>query len=176
MKSTLFSRTKWQVAAAIGITMLFGAVDAGFAVSLNPGSPSDLTQLSGLKTFWSLTKLGGGISTAIFAILAIGIFLIVMQVYELILDKIRGRELLSANYRSLSVQDLNKLVSRAPGSLVSRLYSVMLSIFHATGNTRDFHDEIANYIQLQQDRFNTFKSRLAFLSDTAGALGLLGTV
>ncbi len=156
--------------------MLFGAVDAGSALSLNPGSPSDLTQLSGLKTFWSLTKLGGGISVAIFAILAIGIFLIVMQVYELILDKIRGRALLAVNYRSLSVQDLNKLVSRAPGSLVARLYSVMLSIFHTTGNTRDFHDEIANYIQLQQARFNTFKSRLAFLSDTAGALGLLGTV
>jgi biopolymer transport protein ExbB/TolQ len=88
----------------------------------------------------------------------------------------RSRTLLETNFRQLSIGEVNKLVSRQPSSLSARLYSVLLSIFHSTGNTRDFHDEIANYIQLQQDRFATFRSRLSFLSDTAGALGLLGTV
>ena len=40
----------------------------------------------------------------------------------------------------------------------------------------DLHDEIANFVQFQQDRFDTFRRRVDFLSDTAGALGLLGTV
>lgn len=142
--------------------------------SLN--SSNEIAQAGDIRTFWSLTKLGGGVSLAIFLVLAMGIFLIVLQVYELIMDKIKSRILLATNYRQLSVNDVNKLVRTYPHSLIARLYSVLLSIFHTTGNTQDFHDEIANYIQLQQDRFNTFKSRLSFLSDTAGALGLLGTV
>ncbi|MDZ7344366.1 MAG: MotA/TolQ/ExbB proton channel family protein, partial [candidate division KSB1 bacterium] len=36
--------------------------------------------------------------------------------------------------------------------------------------------EISNYLQYIQDRFDSFRSRMAFLSDSAGALGLLGTV
>ncbi|MFQ5650786.1 MAG: MotA/TolQ/ExbB proton channel family protein [bacterium] len=141
-----------------------------------PAAAGAVTKISDIRTFWSLTKMGGGISVAIFAVMAIGLFLIVMQVYELVMDKIKGRPLLVTNYRQMSVSDINKLVMSYPDSMTARLYSVLLSIFHTTGNTRDFHDEIANYLQLQQERFNTFKSRLAFLSDTAGALGLLGTV
>jgi len=151
-------------------------------LSALPGSLKGLPQtslsdgLGGITTFWSLTKLGGGISIAIFFVLALGIFLIVMQVYELLMDKVHGKVLLNVNYRQMSIGEMNKLVMNHPKSFVGRLYSILLSIFHATGNTQDFHDEIANYIQTQKDRFGTFKSRLAFLSDTAGALGLLGTV
>jgi biopolymer transport protein ExbB/TolQ len=136
----------------------------------------DGVQISNITTFWSLTKLGGGISLAIFLVLALGIFLICLKVYELLQDKVRGKSLLQINYRQMSVGEVAKMIQKQPHSLPARLYSVLLSIFHSTGNTQDFHDEIANYLQLQQDRFATFKSRLAFLSDTAGALGLLGTV
>ncbi len=142
--------------------------------TMNP--TPEIAQMGDISTFWSLTKLGGGISLAIFIVLAIGVFLITMQIYELIMDRLKGKELLATNYRQYSVNDVTKLVKHSPNSLIARLYAVLLSIFHTTGNTRDFHDEIANYLQLQQDRFNTFKSRLVFLSDTAGALGLLGTV
>ncbi len=141
-----------------------------------PAAGTEVQQIGDIKTFWSLTKMGGGISIAIFGVMAVGLFLIVIQIYELIMDKLRGKPLLSTNYRQLSVSEINKLVMNYPDSMTARLYSVLLSIFHTTGNTTDFHDEIANYIQLQQERFNTFKSRLSFLSDTAGALGLLGTV
>jgi len=147
---------------------------AGGTLTTNP--PTQITEMGDISTFWSLTKLGGGISLAIFIVLAIGIFLITMQVYELIMDKVKSKELLATNYRQYSVSDVTKLVKNSPTSLIARLYAVLLTIFHTTGNTQDFHDEVANYLQLQQDRFDTFKSRLVFLSDTAGALGLLGTV
>jgi len=135
-----------------------------------------INSIGDITTFWSLTKLGGGISLAIFIVLALGIFLISLKVYELIMDKFRSRALQKINYRHMSVGEVAKMIQKQPHSLAARLYSVLLSIFHSTGNTQDFHDEIANYLQLQQDRFATFKSRLVFLSDTAGALGLLGTV
>lgn len=190
MKSTLFSDTdmtrKIKNRFVVFITLvLFLILNA--MVWAGPGGGSSLTPskmfqtslsdgVGGLTTFWSLTKLGGGISVAIFFVLALGIFLIVMQVYELMMDKIKGKVLMNTTYRQMSIQEVNKLVMQYPQTYAARLYSILLSIFHATGSTQDFHDEIANYIQLQQDRFSTFKGRLAFLSDTAGALGLLGTV
>lgn len=186
MKSTLFSKSSRYTILVTILTVLFAVLayqHNAFAQLPEPGSSllpdgesGPLQQAGDLKTFWSLTKLGGGISVAIAAVFAIGIFLIVMQVYELTMDKIRSRGLLAINYRQLSVGEAGKLVKQHPNNYAGRLYSILLSIFHTTGNTRDFHDEIANYIELMQDRFGTFKSRLAFLSDTAGALGLLGTV
>jgi hypothetical protein len=38
------------------------------------------------------------------------------------------------------------------------------------------HDEITNFVSSQQDQFGVFRRRMEFLSDTAGALGLMGTV
>lgn len=190
MKSTLFSKSSvWQRHATcmtMLIILLAVMIAPDNSVAQLPGTEpgsslldaesGPLPQAGDLQTFWSLTKLGGGISVAIAAVFAIGIFLIVMQVYELTMDKVRSRNLLAINYRQLSVGEAGKLVKQHPDNYAGRLYSILLSIFHTTGNTRDFHDEIANYIELMQDRFGTFKSRLAFLSDTAGALGLLGTV
>lgn len=156
-----------------------GVLAAASVVLAKPGNIPPQTFSNGvgdLTTFWSLTKLGGGISLAIFGVLALGVFLIALQIYELIQDKVKGKALMNINYRQMSVGEVNKLVMKHQKSYIAPLYSILLSIFHATGTTQDFHDEIANYIQMQQDRFGTFKSRLAFLSDTAGALGLLGTV
>ncbi len=183
MKSTLFSRNEQEmrvriVSVALFFLCTFFVISTPVIAGQTPPNPTQIetSGMGDVTTFWALTKLGGGVSIAIFGVLALGLFLIVVQVYELIQDKVRGKMLLATNYRQLSVNEVNRLVMGEPSNLIARLYSVLLSIFHTTGNTRDFHDEIANYIKLQQDGFNTFKSRLAFLSDTAGALGLLGTV
>ncbi len=188
MKSTLSSKISCRttiVAVCASVAFCLTALSLAPATALaqteltapaTAGTNAAMGQVGDIGTFWSLTKMGGGISFAIFGILALGIFLITLQIYELTTDRSRGRQLLETNYRQYSVNDVTRIVKNSPNSLIARLYSVLLSIFHTTGNTNDFHDEIANYIQLQQDRFGTFKSRLSFLSDTAGALGLLGTV
>lgn len=177
MESTLFSKNE-QGLAMKTILLLLTVIAAGplAAAGTPPPTPTEFSGLGDVATFWSLTKLGGGISIAIFGVLAIGLFLIVFQVFELMRDKVRGRALTTASYHNLSLSEVSQLVMNQPNSLVVRLYSVLLSIFQTTGSTRNFHDEIANYIQLQHNRFGTFRSRLSFLSDTAGALGLLGTV
>lgn len=195
MKSISFLRTNTGLSILGRAALMLVAIPALFSLSLtlSPACvlaqtanavggtlttppPTQIAEIGDISTFWSLTKLGGGISFAIFIILAIGIFLITMQVYELVMDKLKSKELLATNYRQYSVNEVTKLVKNSPNSLIARLYAVLLTIFHTTGSTQDFHDEVANYLQLQQDKFDTFKSRLIFLSDTAGALGLLGTV
>jgi len=56
--------------------------------------------------------------------------------------------------------------------LLYKLYQV----FDSTRDTDSFNSEMANYIQSQKDKFNPFQTVMIYLSDTAGALGLLGTV
>jgi biopolymer transport protein ExbB/TolQ len=171
-----------MLALALALCLLL--VQSGLSQTASPlndnatatNDQQQLTHISDLGNFWALIQLGGGIAYATLLIFALGIFLISIQLYELIMDRIRGRLLLQIDYRHHTITEITGLVKKYPNTLTGRLYAMMLSIFHSTGAVRDFHDEIANYIQMQQERFATFKGRLAFLSDTAGALGLLGTV
>ena len=152
------------------------AQESGPENGTQPTSSFNVNQIGDLRSFWSLTELGGGINYVIILDFALGIFLIVLKIYELIMDRFKSQLLLSVDYRQHSMAEIAGMVKKIPNNLAARLYSVLLTIFYSTGTTNDFHDEIANYIQSQQERFNTFKTRMAFFSDTAGALGLLGTV
>jgi hypothetical protein len=52
----------------------------------------------------------------------------------------------------------------------------LVNLYNVSGSTQAIQQEISNYLQYVQDRFDSFRGRMAFLSDSAGALGLLGTV
>lgn len=76
----------------------------------------------------------------------------------------------------MSGDNKRRNVDAAAKTTVFALFSKLYEIFKATRDTDGFNSEAANYIQYLKDKFNPFLTRLAFLSDTAGALGLLGTV
>ena len=134
------------------------------------------SKVSDIKSFWELTKLGGSIRWWIFLVLALGMILIVEKTIVIIVEERRSKALLHKKFTSVSVENITNSLKKSPKNLLSELFTTLVDIFQATGRAADFHEEIANYIKFQQDRFNSFKARLAFLSDTAGALGLLGTV
>ena len=181
----------WIIPICIVCLLLTGAsqIELGYAqqntnpqqehVSPNSDDQSaekDPTQLGSIRTFWKLTEKGGQIRWAIFAVLFLGIFVIVMKIIELILDRTKSKKLAMADFRGLSFAELKALVDSQPESLFSKLFYMMIKVFSTTKSAEGFREEIGNYLRLQQDSFNTFKARMAFLSDTAGALGLLGTV
>ena len=181
----------WIIPICIVCLLLTGAsqIELGYAqqntnpqqehVSPNSDDQSaekDPTQLGSIRTFWKLTEKGGQIRWAIFAVLFLGIFVIVMKIIELILDRTKSKKLAMADFRGLSFAELKALVDSQPESLFSKLFYMMIKVFSTTKSAEGFREEIGSYLQLQQDSFNTFKARMAFLSDTAGALGLLGTV
>jgi len=136
----------------------------------------DVTDIGSLRNFWRLTEKGGKIRWAIFFVLFLGIFVISLKSIELILDRIKSKELANADFRGMSFPQLKALVDRQPQNLFSRLFFMMNKVFSTTASAEGFREEIGSYIQTQQDSFKTFQTRMAFLSDTAGALGLLGTV
>lgn len=60
--------------------------------------------------------------------------------------------------------------------MLASLQSTMLNVFQTRPGEGLLHDEISNFVSFQQDQFAVFQRRMEFLSDTAGALGLMGTV
>lgn len=146
------------------------------SASRNSKDPKRTTEISDVGSFWELTKLGGKVRWAIFAILIFGIALIVQKLVELIREQYQARNLLAAPVGTMSLEEITETIDESPQNMVRELFQMLVEIFETAGQTSSFNQEISNFVTYQQDRFLTFKTRMAFLSDSAGALGLLGTV
>ncbi|MBD3289474.1 hypothetical protein GF337_11780 [candidate division KSB1 bacterium] len=70
---------------------------------------------------------------------------------------------------------LRRIFRRKKASAFQLLFK-LYTIYDTQKTTAGFSDEISSFKQYMKDLFNPFLTRLAFLSDTAGGLGLLGTV
>jgi biopolymer transport protein ExbB/TolQ len=134
------------------------------------------TQITNLGTFWQLTEKAGGLRWAIFAVFVLGIFLVFWKLIELYIEKKRAAELFKVNFRKLSIREISSTIEGQPQNILSRVLAALLNIYQSTGAVANLSEEISTYLKYEQDRFQTFQTRLSFLSDTAGALGLLGTV
>lgn len=128
------------------------------------------------SSVWGLIGQAGPIRYPIFAILIAGIFLISMRSYELYTDDQKSEELQQTSFRHMSLNEISSKVGNQSDFMLSRIMAKLVNVFETNRNADYLHDEISNYNSNQQDNFNTFRNRIDFLSDTAGALGLLGTV
>lgn len=145
----------------------------------NPTKDDTKKQVSDLQdigSFWNLMRLGGTLRWPIYGVFMLGILLIIHKIVELVADEIRSHALLNANISLMSLEEINETIDKSPSNIIKTLFQMLMEIFETTGQTSIFHEEVVNFVQYQQDRFRTFATRLSFLSDTAGALGLLGTV
>lgn len=129
-----------------------------------------------MDNLWALTEQAGPLRWPIFIVFVIGVFLVCFKLFELIADQRESREIDNMDFRTMGLQQIVRSISSQRESMLSRLHAIMLNVFQSQQDQADLHDEIANFVQFQQDRFDTFRRRVDFLSDTAGALGLLGTV
>lgn len=128
------------------------------------------------SNLWALTEKAGPLRWPIFAVFVIGIFLVCFKLFELLADQREARELENLEFRSMSLQQIIRSISGQRESMMSRLHAIIINVYQSNQAQADLHDEIANFVRFQQDRFDTFRRRVDFLADTAGALGLLGTV
>jgi len=125
---------------------------------------------------WELIGEAHGFQYPIFGILVVGLFLVFEKLYELYMDKKEAEELEEAPVAEMNMNRITMLVANQQQSMLADLQASMINVYQTTHEAATLHEEIANYIQFQRDRFDTFKRRVDFLSDTAGAVGLLGTV
>lgn len=129
-----------------------------------------------LGDFWSLTQQAGPLRWPIFFVLGVGLVQVFVKLYELVRDRSVSKPLYTADLTTVSLMQITTLVARQEESMLSSLQSTMLNVFQTRPGEGMLHDEIANFVSFQQDQFGAFQRRMDFLSDTAGALGLMGTV
>ena len=166
-------------AMGILIWILVGAIPDSSAISspvYNMVVEEEPSNITSLGTFWQLTAKAGGLRWAIFAVFVIGVFLVAWKLFELYSEWKKAAPLMNLNFRNLTLQEIVRNVEGQPQNILSRIIAALLNLFQSTGSANGLSEEIGNYVKYEQDRFDTFRTRLMFLSDTAGALGLLGTV
>lgn len=129
-----------------------------------------------LGDFWSLTQQAGPLRWPIFFILAFGLVQVFLKLYELIRDRRVSKALMDVDLTTASLDDVSDVISQQEESMLATLQSTMINVFRTRPGEGLLHDEISNFVAFQQDQFGVFRRRMEFLSDTAGALGLMGTV
>jgi biopolymer transport protein ExbB/TolQ len=75
-----------------------------------------------------------------------------------------------------TLDEVSTEIDRVPNTRLAKLIASLITLHSSTGSLESIQDEIDLFIQNRQERFISFRTRLDFLSDSAGALGLLGTV
>jgi biopolymer transport protein ExbB/TolQ len=138
--------------------------------------PASLTKLKDLKSLWDITRFGGVFRWFIIGIFILGMITILYKVSELMLDSQHSHELEKLNFRKVTLVDVMRVIKNNKTSMISHLFKYMLDLYQTRRSAEGFSDEIIDFVHTQQDRFGAFQTKMAFFSDTAGALGLLGTV
>ena len=131
---------------------------------------------SAVTDFWGLVEQAGPLRWPIFAVLAIGLALAIAKVYELLHDRSTSRSLFQIDLRHATLQQITGGLTGQDESMLAALQSAMLNVFNTRPTEGMLHDEIANFVAFKRDQFGVFRRRMEFLADTAGALGLMGTV
>jgi len=129
-----------------------------------------------LGDFWSLTQQAGPLRWPIFVVLAIGLTQVFIKLWELVRDRRVSTALREVDLSTRSLPEIVALVEAQEEGMLATLQSTMLNVFQTRPAEGMLHDEISNFVAFQQDQFGVFQRRMEFLSDTAGALGLMGTV
>ncbi|MCP4290566.1 MAG: MotA/TolQ/ExbB proton channel family protein [bacterium] len=119
---------------------------------------------------------GKPIGHVIIGLLIIGVFFVVDQVRRQMLEKLKGGDVYKADLSAMDINAVNDLVKANAGSKVGRLLLDVGSVYRQSADMSLISSEADFYRQKEEHRFNTFEARMAFLADTAGGLGLLGTV
>lgn len=138
--------------------------------------PSSLTTIKSIKSLWDITRFAGIFRWFIIGIFVLGMITILYKISELLLDNQHSHELEKLNLRRVTLVDVMRVIKNNKESMISKLFKYMLDLYQTRRSAEGFSDEIIDFVQIQQDRFQAFQTKMSFFSDTAGALGLLGTV
>lgn len=137
---------------------------------------SEITNISQIGSLWDLTKLAGIFRWFIFATLFIGFLLVVYEMLKLIKDKRNSRDILSLNFKEKNISEIKSIIISKKESFIKNIGTHLIDVFEKTGNVEGFAEEVTSSIRTREKKFGSFTTTINFLSDTAGALGLLGTI
>jgi len=125
---------------------------------------------------WDILGMTSWLFWPFICLTVFGTVLISLKVLQEYQQKVRAGALLKKKISAGDLQSLGQIIQAVKSNRASKLYFTMLAAFNKT-RMLDLATENKNsFINNERESFETFNRVISFLSDTAGALGLLGTV
>ena len=125
---------------------------------------------------WNIIQMTDWLFWPFVVITTAGIMLIIYRTLFEHREKSRGQTLLQSKINIKSYRGLIRMAQRGNPTRASRLMYQMIATFEKTWRAEPIGDDINQYLTSERESFETFNRINGFLSETAGALGLLGTV
>ncbi len=142
----------------------------------NSSNPSSLVEIKNIRSLWDIIRLAGFFRWWLIGNFILGMIVVIYKAVELLLDGQYSRKLEQINLQKATIVDLMRVIKDSKSSILSKLYKYVLDLYQTRRTAEGISDDIVDFRQIEQDRFQSFVMKMSFLSDTAGALGLLGTV
>jgi len=127
-------------------------------------------------TVWKIIKMTDWLFWPFVLITCTGIMLIIYRTLFEHREKSRSQSLLQERIKANGIRSLVKFIRNSGSTRASRLMYQMITTFDKTNRAEPIGDDINQFLAAERDSFETFNRINGFLSETAGALGLLGTV
>lgn len=157
-------------ARAAGLTLALAGAPAALAQSPLESAPASTMPVL------EILAMGGWIMWPIYAALAAGLALSISRFLMIRLDQGREAPLQEWSPCAKSAADALQALKGFESGTLSRAALDMLTQFRATRNPESMSAQIERHQTVRQDWFKPYQNWLFFLSESAGALGLLGTV
>lgn len=127
-------------------------------------------------TVWSIINMTDWLLWPFILITAGGIMFIIYYTLKEHQEKTRAKLLLQGQIKSNDIRGLLRIIEVGNLNRTARLMHQMIMTFNKTKRAEPIGDDINQFLNSERESFETFTRVINFLSDTAGALGLLGTV
>jgi biopolymer transport protein ExbB/TolQ len=120
--------------------------------------------------------MGGWITWPIYGLLLVGVALSISRLLVIRIDRGRDHALDSIGLQGRPARELHeRLRTLAPSPLIESARDMLAQLLR-TRNPDSMDASVQRFLTLRQDNFRPYENWLSFLSESAGALGLLGTV
>lgn len=127
-------------------------------------------------TAWNIVKMCDWFLWPFLVITVAGIMLVVYRTLYEHREKARSQHIF---HRRIKANDIRRLIHVLRGShpsRVSRLMNQMISTYNKTNRAEPIGADVNQFLSIERESFETFNRLTGFISESAGALGLLGTV
>lgn len=191
------TRVAWRGVVLLLIAMIgpaFGAQDTTqpriATASLDTTSQQLVIQSetppSGIaRNFSEWTKQGGWVMYPIYGVFILGLGVIIYQFVRIFFDNRYAQPIVASlekrlnargAYDASEIETIWQLVREYPKSRIAQLLERLCELWHRNASAAALQVEIDGFVKSVRERYEVGRSFAVLLSDTAGALGLLGTV
>jgi len=167
--------------AALVIGTIIGASYAQQGSDINiPAQTSANSEVQtgpgGIYNIAFILEQAGNTRFFIYAVFGLGLFFVIYRFILLVIDRRKSMKIRSMELDKSDLGTIQKEIEERPDSSIAESISMLLSAYSMTKNISVLNEERSSFMDGMKARFSVFTNWMTFLSDAAGALGLLGTV